>query len=131
MALCRWTGLLRKLLHRPATYLGLIPIILGGGIAIAGLWHLGKHGTTVKAFDMPGKLITNRIYRYTRNPMYLGLAVMLIGASMLFSARCVLMPVALFILIADRWLIRGEERMLSDRFGLAFKQYRARTRRWI
>lgn len=131
MALCRWTGLASRQLRRPATYLGIIPIILGLTIGFVGCWQLGKAGTTVKAFGRPGSLVTNGIYRYTRNPIYLGLALMLIGACALFSARCALVPVAIFILVADRWFIRGEERLLSEKFSSEFEQYRARTRRWV
>jgi len=131
MALCRWTALAGKLLRRPEIYLGVVPVILGLSIGIVGLWQLKKAGTTVKAFAKPGRLVTEGIYRYTRNPIYLGLALMLIGACILFSARCAMVPVAIFILVADRWFIRVEERMLSKEFGLEFEQYRARTRRWV
>jgi len=131
MALCRWTALAGRLLHRPETYFGLIPVVLGLSIGIVGLWQLRRAGTTVKAFDRPGRLVTNGIYRYTRNPIYLGLALMLIGACVLFSARCAMVPVAVFVLLADRWFIRVEERMLSAEFGSEFEQYRVRTRRWL
>jgi protein-S-isoprenylcysteine O-methyltransferase Ste14 len=131
MALCRWTGLAERLLRRPHTYLGIGPIILGLSIGIVGLWQLNRAGTTVKAFARPGRLVTDGIYRYTRNPIYLGLALMLIGACALFSARCALLPVAIFILVADLWFIRAEERTLSKEFGVEFDQYRAGTRRWI
>lgn len=131
MALCRWTAMTARLMHRPETYLGLIPIILGLSIGFGAWWQLNRAGTTVKAFGKPGKLVTNGIYRYTRNPIYLGLALMLIGSCALFSARCALVPVAIFILVADRWFIRSEERILSEKFNSEFEEYCARTRRWV
>jgi len=56
---------------------------------------------------------------------------MLIGACLLFGARCIMVPVGIFILVADHWIIRVEERMLANKFGLEFEQYRVRTHRWI
>lgn len=120
-----------RLFSQPVTYVGLVPIVFGAGIAVLGLWQLKKSRTTVKAFGKPRALVTNGIYRHTRNPVYLGLAAMLVGTCFLFSARCAFIPVALFILAVDCWIIRGEERVLHRNFGSAFEQYCSGTRRWL
>jgi protein-S-isoprenylcysteine O-methyltransferase Ste14 len=129
--LFRWTWPFGWTLRPPATYIGLLPILLGLFLGFLGLHHLKKGRTTVKAFHVPRRLVTTGIYRYTRNPIYLGLALLLVGTCILLGARCVLLPMAIFVIVADCWIVRGEERMLLRKFGREFEEYRARTRRWI
>ena len=131
MILWRWAGPFGKFLGPPATYLGVLPALMGSILSILGLRRLMKAGTTVKAFHQPQRLVTDGIYRYTRNPIYLGLALVLAGACILMGAGCLLVPVAIFVAIADRWIVRAEDRMLSQKFGQEFEAYRGRTRRWI
>ena len=115
----------------PVNYIGLLP--LAGGIVIAakGLQALRAAKTEFHPFAQPGKLVTAGIFRRTRNPIYLGMALMLLGTWVLNRCIAGVIVVPLFILVADRWYIRSEERMLHKQFGGAFGEYKKKTRRWI
>lgn len=102
-------------------------------IAIAGEWAFHRAKTTINPLkpQNASTLVTNGIYRFTRNPMYLGLTLALLGwAFFLAHTLPFLVPVA-FALYIQRFQIQPEERALSKKFGTAFTQYCARTRRWV
>jgi protein-S-isoprenylcysteine O-methyltransferase Ste14 len=90
-----------------------------------------KLGTPIKPFDEPNKLVTDGFFKYSRNPMYLGFALVLLGVWLLLGALSPLLGVVLFVAITDRWYIPFEERALVEKFGPEFQAYRSKTRRWI
>lgn len=113
--------------------LGLLVAALGVAVAASGILAFSKARTTVSPID-PGAataLVVTGIYNYTRNPMYLGMAVMLLGWTIILGHPGGLVGAALFIAYIDRFQIRPEERALQALFGDAFTAYRARVRRWI
>jgi protein-S-isoprenylcysteine O-methyltransferase Ste14 len=85
----------------------------------------------VNTFSNPDQLVTDGLYRFSRNPMYLGFALVLIGVWLLLGRLTPLMGVLLFVLVADRWYIAYEECRLVETFGQAFTAYKAHTRRWL
>ncbi|MDP9618021.1 MULTISPECIES: isoprenylcysteine carboxylmethyltransferase family protein [Stenotrophomonas] len=76
-------------------------------------------------------LVTHGVYRYTRNPMYLGQATVLAGAMLYLQNLAALLAVPLFVLYINRWQIVPEERALSARFPEAYAAFRQRVRRWL
>ena len=76
-------------------------------------------------------LVTGGIYRYSRNPMYLSMAVFLLGVGILFGDGLALLVLPLFALYMTRFQIIPEERALERLFGAAYLDYKQRTRRWI
>ena len=76
-------------------------------------------------------LVTNGPYRFTRNPMRLGLAISLSGASILFGGVLLFIGLTLFIVLVDRLWGRHEELWLADAFGKAYEAYRVCVRRWV
>lgn len=76
-------------------------------------------------------LVTTGIYRLSRNPMYLGLALVLLGLACYLAAPAALLGPALFITYITRFQIIPEERVLAQTFGASFAQYVQRVRRWI
>lgn len=112
----------------------LVGLLIGGfGLAICFTAHgqFKKVGTTLYPFNEPGILVTDGLFRYTRNPMYLGLSIFLAGAWLLLGSLSPLGIVAAFLLIANRWYIAYEEQRLAAIFGKAYKDYQAKTPRWI
>jgi len=111
------------------------------GIAIA-LWGLylnlapklafGRHGTTVNPLhpERSTQLVTTGPYRWTRNPMYLGQALLLLGWTLWLGQPLALFCVAAYALWIDRLQIPAEEHFLHARFGAAYDAYRQRVRRW-
>jgi protein-S-isoprenylcysteine O-methyltransferase Ste14 len=131
MAALRWLWPITTLFPRPWTLSGIGPIVLGLVTGILGAREFRKARTNIRPFREAGTLVTTGPYRYTRNPMYLGLVLVLTGAWMLMGALSPLLGVATFIVTADRWYIRVEEEMLRQKFGSDFDAYRSRVRRWI
>lgn len=92
-----------------------------------------KVRTTVKPIriDQASSLVTGGVYRLTRNPMYLGMVLVLCGwATWLGGIAVWLGPVAMLLWL-DRFQIRPEERAMATLFGAEYDAYRARTRRWL
>ena len=87
--------------------------------------------TAIKPFEKSTALAVEGPYRFTRNPMYLGMLLILGGIGLLLGSTTPLLVIPLFLwLIAKRFVI-AEERMLSDTFGTAYAAYRKRVRRWL
>ena len=80
---------------------------------------------------VPQVLVEDGLYAFSRNPIYLGFALALLGWAVVLGPLVNLALVALFVLIADRWYIASEERMAEEVFGAAYDAYRRRTRRWL
>lgn len=111
-------------------------VVLAGaglGIAAAGVAAFRRHGTTVNPMT-PGAsctVVSAGIYRLSRNPMYLGMLMLLAGWAVWLAnaAACLLLPA--FAAWIDRFQIEPEERMLLDKFGPQFAAYRMAVRRWL
>lgn len=109
-----------------------IPVFVGGFLmAVIGKRQFAKAGTNIKTFDQPDLLVTDGLFRYSRNPMYLGMAIALLGAAITVGALCAFLIWAAFVLICDRWYIRFEERTLADTLGEPYLAYKKQVRRWI
>jgi protein-S-isoprenylcysteine O-methyltransferase Ste14 len=131
MLLLHWLFPVRMLLHFPFDLAGLL---LGGlGLTICFLAHRQFKiiGTTLYPFNQPEKLVTDGLFRHTRNPMYLGLTIFLGGAWLFFGSLTPGVFVVAFLLVADRWYIPYEEQQLLAAFGGTYKAYQSKTPRWI
>lgn len=107
--------------------------LVGGAVAFAGSLEFRRARTTVNPLAPQNAtvLVTTGIYRYTRNPMYLGLALVVLGwAAFLASAVALLGPIA-FVSYISRFQITPEERVLSVKFGDAYAAFTSRVRRWF
>lgn len=109
--------------------------LLGAGLAIAaaGFVQFRRARTTVNPMKPGGasSLVTGGVYRFTRNPMYLGDALILLAWAVFLSNPVTLLGVVLFVVWMNLLQIAPEERALKARFGEAFDAYCGRVRRWI
>jgi len=87
--------------------------------------------TPVHPDATPTALVTDGVFRISRNPMYLGMVLILLGAGAGLGSLGVLLVAPAFALVLDRGFIRVEERRLAEAFGAAWQAYAARVRRWI
>ncbi len=107
--------------------------LLGFSFALAGALAFRKAKTTVNP-TKPGSassLVTSGIYKFTRNPMYVGLLCILIGWGVFLSNLFALASAAGFVLYMNRFQIAPEERALEALFGDAFQAYKEKVRRWL
>ena len=81
--------------------------------------------------DSASSLVVSGIYDLTRNPMYLGFLVILVGWAFFLSNALGFIFLPLFVLYMNRFQIEPEERALASVFGEAFASYRSRVRRWL
>jgi protein-S-isoprenylcysteine O-methyltransferase Ste14 len=115
----------------PWDLMGLVPLVIGLGLSIAGSGHFSRVKTNIKTFDQPDVFVTDGLYRYSRNPMYLGFALALIGVWIVLGSLSPVIGPLFFILLTDRWYIPFEERMMMNTFGSQYQGYQTKTRRWI
>ncbi len=107
--------------------------LVGGIIALLGVLAFKRAKTTVLP-HCPEKsriLVTTGIYRYTRNPMYLGLVIFLLGLTGFLGRLWGLLWVVAFVLYITHFQIKPEERQLAKKFTGAFDDYQRRVRRWL
>jgi protein-S-isoprenylcysteine O-methyltransferase Ste14 len=100
-------------------------------LTFAGGYYFRKLKTNISPLKPPTILVTDGIFRYSRNPMYLGLVLALLGVWTLWGSLSPLVAVIVFILIIDRWQIPHEEKMLKDKFGSEYENYKLKVRRWV
>ncbi len=90
-----------------------------------------KRGTSL----IPGKraeaLVTSGPYRFTRNPMYVGMAFLYVGLALWLDVLWALAFLPVVLLVVDRRVIAPEERYLEARFGDEYRAYKQRVRRWL
>lgn len=120
-----------QLIPYPWNATGIIPLALGMVLNITADKAFKITGTTVKPFEISTKLVTSGAFRYSRNPMYLGMVMILTGVAFLLGALSPFIIIPVFAITMDRVFIVTEEKMLNERFGNKWKQYKAEVRRWI
>jgi protein-S-isoprenylcysteine O-methyltransferase Ste14 len=120
-----------KLIPAPWNLMGLVPVALGIWLNLAADRAIHLARTTVKPFEEPSALITDGIYGFTRNPMYVGFAAILIGVAILLAVWIPVLIVVVFIGLMQVMFIGHEEQSLARNFGKAWEEYKQRVRPWL
>ncbi len=137
--------LLVYLLSRAATQTNLGPVYdiaalfyIGWGLVVFGVVSVlamirkfKNNDTTVLPNGMPTQLMTDRIYAYSRNPIYVFMVIALLGVVMINGALIGLTVVPVFIALVQTLWISFEEAQLEKAFGQAYLDYKAKVRSWI
>jgi protein-S-isoprenylcysteine O-methyltransferase Ste14 len=131
-AVARWLPLVSFHLPR-ATLLGIFVAAVGGIVSTAGTWSFRRAKTTVNPLhpERASSIVTTGIYRYTRNPMYLGLLLVLAGLFLALGDLSAALGPAAFVWYISRFQVAPEERALQAKFGAEYVAYQARVRRWL
>jgi protein-S-isoprenylcysteine O-methyltransferase Ste14 len=111
----------------------LLVLLTGAAFCVAGVWSFRQAHTTVNPLkpDTASSLVRTGVYRYSRNPMYVGFALLLLAWACYLAAPWALLGVLAFVLYIQRFQIAPEERALAQIFGDDFQRYRAQVRRWL
>ncbi|MDF4202711.1 isoprenylcysteine carboxylmethyltransferase family protein [Maribacter sp. SA7] len=113
----------------------LTKILIGLGVVIAlfALFQFKKASTTIDPTkpDKASNLVVNGIFKYSRNPMYLALLLLLLALGVFLGNAFNTLIAAGFVSYMNRFQIIPEERILLDKFGRSFKDYCILTRRWF
>jgi protein-S-isoprenylcysteine O-methyltransferase Ste14 len=116
---------------QPYNWLGLVLVVGGVATGFIGARQFDKVGTNIKTFNDPTILVTDGLFRWSRNPMYLGFTLFLLGLAILLGTLVPFLGPTAFAVIADRWYIQFEEQALRRTFGERYEVYARTTRRWI
>lgn len=119
------------IIPEPYNLLGLVALAGGVAISLVAARQFARVGTNIKPFDDPTILVTDGLFAWTRNPMYLGLTIALAGLAILLGPLWPFLGPIVFAVIADRWYIRFEEAALRHTFGERYETYARKTRRWF
>jgi len=99
--------------------------------AVAGKRQFDLVGTPVRPFSDSTKLVMTGLFRWTRNPMYLAMAIGLMGLFVGLGTLAPLIVVPIFAWLITTHFIVHEERILEQRFGDDYRAYKASVRRWF
>jgi len=121
---------IKQIILFPYTLFGLNGIILGLGLALWGKKTFEKLETSVR-FGKPTKLVTSGPYTFTRNPMYLGFVIFLLGIAVLLGSIIAFISPVGFFLVMNFVFIPFEEKWVGKIFGKKYIEYKKRVRRWI
>ena len=108
---------------------GAVLIVAGLGIGTQASRAFKRAGTPVVPFERSTALVTDGLFRYTRNPMYLGMVLVLVGVALLLGSLGAWLPIPAFVAIIHVNFIAGEERFLAELFGDEYLAYKRTTRR--
>jgi protein-S-isoprenylcysteine O-methyltransferase Ste14 len=110
---------------------GMIVVILGLVAAFGALRQMIQANTSSDTHTPTTSVVTTGVYRFTRNPIYIGYLCVLIGIPLIFGNYWGLVLSPLQVILFNRLIIQHEEAYLSEKFGQEYLDYKSRVRRWI
>ena len=110
---------------------GVLLVLAGLALIVVAALEFRRAKTTLIPGEEPSALVTSGIFRYSRNPIYLGDALILAGAVCYWQSVLGLILVPVFAWIIRTRFIAKEERLLTETYPTEFEAYRAGTRRWL
>ena len=123
-----------EIIYLPYKYsISVLILLVGTIILISPVFKFIKSKTTVNPvkFKKVNKLVTSGIYRYSRNPMYLGMIIIIISTSIFYLNYYSIVTPFIFYFWINRFQIKREEIFLAKKFGKEYLSYKSKTRRWI
>ena len=116
----------------PVSWVGASVIVLGAAIYFRCAWEFAVRGLGTPAPIAPTKfLVTTALHRYIRNPMYVGVAMVILGQAALFRSVHLVEYAAVMLLIVHLFVVFYEEPTLYRQFGEEYEKYRGTVPRWI
>jgi protein-S-isoprenylcysteine O-methyltransferase Ste14 len=113
--------------------IGLVVFVTGTVLAMQAARGFFRAKTTIRPDELEkvSTLVTAGPYRYTRNPMYLGLALAIAGVGIWLGSLATPVAVGVFVWVINTRQIEPEEAALENKFGQDFADYKQRVRRWV
>jgi protein-S-isoprenylcysteine O-methyltransferase Ste14 len=113
--------------------LTLLFLMLGLSIILAGVITFNRVKTTINPLkpETASSLVTTGIYHFSRNPMYLGMAILLVAWAAYLASPAALLGVVGFVLCINQFQIAPEERAIAALFGQEFVDHQSQVRRWL
>lgn len=118
-------------IHQPFNFSGFFFIACGLVVAKNIGRRFSNVNTEIHTFKNPRHLVTTGLFKYTRNPIYVGFVVVLIGFALLLGSVTSFLPVMLFFAVIHFWYIPFEEKALERQFGEEYRKYKKEVGRWF
>jgi protein-S-isoprenylcysteine O-methyltransferase Ste14 len=131
MVVIDWLVPAERLLSWPWRIAGALPV--AGGLVLASVAErqFRRAGTAVRPFEPSSVLVTGGVFRFSRNPMYVGLVLALLGIGIGLGSAAPFVVVPVFVWLIAAIFVLPEERMMTEQFGDEYEAYRRRVRRWL
>ena len=113
------------------TWTGYLLVLLGIGLAFSAVRQFIQAHTTLDPHGSVSTIVTNGPYKFSRNPIYLGLVYLLVGFSFIFNSYWGLILSPVMMIMLHQFVIRFEEAYLEEKFGGVYAGYKSRVRRWL
>jgi protein-S-isoprenylcysteine O-methyltransferase Ste14 len=110
---------------------GTLLVVAGIALNVGGFMTQKRAGTDPIPFNPSTRIVAHGLYRFTRNPMYLGFALWTLGIAILVDSGWLLLAVPIGLVLIDRIVVVREERYLDRKFGEEYLVYKRRVRRWF
>jgi protein-S-isoprenylcysteine O-methyltransferase Ste14 len=120
-----------KVVPSPWNLTGLLPLVMGIIVNIIAANAFEKANTTIKPYQASTYLVTNGLYRVSRNPMYLGATLILVGTVVMLGSLTPYLVIIVFVVLINEVFIKTEEHMLEGKFSERYLAYKQKVRRWI
>ncbi len=122
---------IQQLFFPPITYLGIVAIAVGIIVLLFCAYLFRQKNTVIVPFQESSYLIRESIFNYSRNPIYLGMIITLMGVWLYLGSLTPVFIVPVFAWLIQKLFIKEEERMLEAKFGQEYREYKATVRRWV
>ena len=120
-----------EIFHRPENVWGIALVMLGMLVILMCALRFRRVDTTIKPFKESTTLIVTGLFRYSRNPIYVGMVMMLVGVWIGLRTLTGFFVIPIFIWLIQKKFIVREEEMLREKFGESYAEYQRRVRRWL
>ena len=120
-----------RIIYSPYHFFSLLFILAGIFLTLRAARLFLEKGTTHNPYGTPSVLLTIGPFSFSRNPMYLGMALILFGAAVFVGSVFIFLAPIAFFLTINRFFIPREEKKLEQIFGQQFLNYKNRVRRWL
>lgn len=112
-------------------YIGIALMVLGFATILLAARSFRKHETTIIPDGQPSTLMEGGLFAYSRNPIYVAMAVLLIGSGLSIGHIWSLLVVPIFVILVQQiWIVKEEENLETE-FGQIYRNYKMRVRRWL
>jgi protein-S-isoprenylcysteine O-methyltransferase Ste14 len=110
---------------------GSLFVVMGLALTISGFVTQRRAGTDPLPFRPTTRIVSHGLYRFTRNPMYVGFALCTFGVATLADSLWMVLAVPVGLILTDLLIVTREERYLERKFGQEYLAYKGRVRRWL
>mgnify|MGYP001589091686 FL=1 len=120
-----------NLIKSPSNKIGIVFFASGLSLTFYSFYLFKKNKTPILPGKKPTFVVVKGPYKFTRNPMYLGVSAALLGASVYFGNLLSFLSPIIFFLIMNYYFVPFEERLLENLFGKKYLDYNKKVRRWL